>query len=226
MVLTPMPDGLIIFDCDSTLSAIEGVDELARLRGEVIFREVQQLTLDAMEGRIALEDVFRRRMDVIRPSGADLDRLGQLYIETLAPGAEKVIKLLRGKGWQMAIVSGGLYPPVRRLADHLEIVPVRAVPVELTPEGDYLDFDATYPTARSGGKCECVRELKSALRAGFTVMVGDGVSDLETGEDVDGFIGFGGFEIREKVRQEADAFIDSFDQLPEVIEKMTGTCGR
>ncbi len=204
---------LIIFDCDSTLSSIEGVDELARIRGEAIFAEVQQLTVQAMEGRIPLEDVFRRRMDVIRPSQRDLDDLGQRYIETLAPGAEQVIDTLQKAGWQLAIVSGGLYPPVKWLADHLDIAAVRAVPVELTPEGAYADFDADYPTARSGGKCECVRELKSAFKSQFTVMVGDGVSDLEVKPEVDLFIGYGEFAVRERVQAEADHFITCFPDL-------------
>ena len=35
---------LIVFDCDSTLSSIEGIDELARLRGEETFAEIEALT--------------------------------------------------------------------------------------------------------------------------------------------------------------------------------------
>ena len=43
----------VIFDCDSTLSAIEGIDELA-----VDCREdVERLTDAAMRGRIPLEEV-------------------------------------------------------------------------------------------------------------------------------------------------------------------------
>jgi len=38
---------LICFDCDSTLSSVEGIDELARLRGPEIFKQVEALTNDA-----------------------------------------------------------------------------------------------------------------------------------------------------------------------------------
>jgi phosphoserine phosphatase len=41
---------LILFDCDSTLSAIEGVDELARLRGPDCFAEIEAMTYAAMGG--------------------------------------------------------------------------------------------------------------------------------------------------------------------------------
>ena len=43
---------LVIFDCDSTLSAIEGVDELARVRGPELFAEVEAMTHAAMDGKI------------------------------------------------------------------------------------------------------------------------------------------------------------------------------
>ena len=34
---------LVVFDCDSTLSAIEGIDELARLRGPETFEKIEAL---------------------------------------------------------------------------------------------------------------------------------------------------------------------------------------
>ena len=42
---------IIAFDCDSTLSSIEGVDELARIAGDQIFQEVENLTNLAMDGK-------------------------------------------------------------------------------------------------------------------------------------------------------------------------------
>ena len=49
---TPLPPSfagadVVFFDCDSTLSTIEGVDELARRRGV----DVARLTADAMAAR-------------------------------------------------------------------------------------------------------------------------------------------------------------------------------
>jgi phosphoserine phosphatase len=54
------PCNLVIFDCDSTLSTIEGIDELARLsdsENEVAVR-IAALTKRAMEGDIPLEAVY------------------------------------------------------------------------------------------------------------------------------------------------------------------------
>ncbi len=53
---------LIVFDCDSTLSSIEGIDELARVKGQSIFEQVAELTHAAMNGVVPLDEVFTRRL--------------------------------------------------------------------------------------------------------------------------------------------------------------------
>jgi len=50
-------------------------------------------------------------------------------------------------------------------------------------------------------------------------MVGDGASDLEVQGDVDFVVGFGGYAVREKVKQGADAFILSFSELPALLDR-------
>ncbi|MEY4925035.1 MAG: Phosphoserine phosphatase, partial [Verrucomicrobiota bacterium] len=55
VALVVTPPKLVIFDCDSTLSAIEGIDELARLRGPALFAQVEAQTTAAMEGKIPVE---------------------------------------------------------------------------------------------------------------------------------------------------------------------------
>ena len=48
----------IFFDCDSTLSTIEGIDELARMKGK--FDEVKSMTDAAMEGEVYLQIGIRQ----------------------------------------------------------------------------------------------------------------------------------------------------------------------
>ena len=47
---------IVCFDCDSTLSKIEGIDELGRQSG--LYDELVGLTNAAMNGELALEDVL------------------------------------------------------------------------------------------------------------------------------------------------------------------------
>ena len=54
---------LIFFDCDSTLSTIEGIDELARLKGKE--GRVGLLTNKAMDGELDLADVYGKRLRAI-----------------------------------------------------------------------------------------------------------------------------------------------------------------
>jgi phosphoserine phosphatase len=69
---------VVCFDCDSTLSRIEGIDELARQHG--LFDKVAALTDAAMNGELALEDVYASRLDLIRPNQASIDWLAGLSI--------------------------------------------------------------------------------------------------------------------------------------------------
>ncbi len=208
---------LLCFDCDSTLSAIEGIDELARVRGPQIFAEVEAMTNDAMNGKLAVEAVFGRRLEIIQPRAADVAAVGQRYIETIEPTAKATINALRQAGWTVLIISGGFRPAIAPLAVELGITRIEAVDLFFDATGNYRGYDEHYPTTRSGGKPEIIRALKAELKPSRIVMVGDGASDLETKPEVDLFVGFGRYTARAKVEREAGAFIRSLDQLPALL---------
>jgi phosphoserine phosphatase len=211
--------GLVLFDCDSTLSAIEGVDELARLRGEEVFARCEALTREAMEGLVPVEEVFGRRLDMISPSIAELDAVGRLYLKHIEPGAVEVTAALRAAGWRIGIVSGGFRRAIMPLADLLGIDLVEAVDIQLDADGNYLGFDRNAPTARSGGKPVVVERLRAAISPNRPiVMVGDGASDLEVKPVVDLFVGFGRYADRPKVRAGAEVFITALTSLPPILQ--------
>ncbi|MGC4071657.1 MAG: HAD-IB family phosphatase [Nibricoccus sp.] len=207
------PLKLIIFDCDSTLSSIEGIDELGRVRGQEVFRLVEAMTNDAMDGKISVEAVFGRRLEIIKPRREDVEAVGRRYIETIEPTAISTVKALVARGWTPLIISGGFRPAIRPLADYLGIARVEAVDLFFDAAGGYRGFDESYPTTRSGGKPEVVKRLRTELKPERVIMVGDGVSDLETKPVVDLFVGFGRYVMREKVRVGAGKFIQSLDEL-------------
>jgi phosphoserine phosphatase len=204
---------LVFFDCDSTLSAIEGIDELARVRGPQVFAEVEAMTTAAMEGRIAVQEVFARRLEIIRPRREDAAAVGRLYLEHLEPTAAATLAALKAAGWTPVILSGGFRPCLEPLAAHLGIARVEAVDLRFDAAGNYAGYDTAYPTTRSGGKPEVITVLKRELAPARTVMVGDGVSDLETIGVVDLFVGFGRYTARAKVREGAHRFIHSLAEL-------------
>jgi phosphoserine phosphatase len=208
---------LICFDCDNTLSSIEGIDELARLRGPDVFARVEALTNDAMNGLVRMEDVFGRRLEIVRPGKAEVAAVGRRYVETVEPTAKATIALLVETGWTPIIISGGFRQTIGPLADFLGVSKIEAVDLHFLPDGTYKGYASDYPTTRSGGKGQIITELRAEFSAERVVMVGDGASDLETMPQVDLFVGFGGYVSREKVKREAKAFVTSLASIPALI---------
>ncbi|MES2981097.1 MAG: HAD-IB family phosphatase [Verrucomicrobiota bacterium] len=208
------PKGKLLFlDCDSTLSSIEGIDELARLSDPAIFEEVVNLTNAAMNGDVPLNEVFKKRMEIIRPSLDMVRIVSQCYLDHLVAGAEKLIQHAREHGWIPVILSGGFEPIIRPFADQLGIEHVEAVPLYFDISGNYAGYGEDYPTTRNLGKNEIIQQWKSAMLPEKVIMIGDGTSDLETQPDVDLMIGFGGVVSRDKVRQGANLWITRLDDL-------------
>jgi len=209
---------LLIFDCDSTLSGIEGIDELGRLRSSEIAAQIVQLTTDAMDGRVPLDNVFGRRLSLIQPSKQECTRIAQRYLDHVEPHAKRIIAALKSEGWEMAILSGGFIPCIEPLATYLGIDRIKAVPLYFDASGAYAGYDADYPTTRNGGKLDMVRQLQAEGAYTMTVLVGDAASDLETKPGVDYFIGFGAYVCRPRVRAKADRFIYGLDELPPLLQ--------
>ncbi|MEI6603923.1 MAG: HAD-IB family phosphatase [Verrucomicrobiota bacterium] len=213
---------LIFLDCDSTLSTIEGIDELARARGADVYAEVVALTHAAMNGEVPLDEVFARRMAIIRPDRAACERVAAHYVAALTPGAAELIQRLKADAWLPVILSGGFAPLIAPLARHLGIEHVEAVPLNLDAHGNYAGYGQTYPTTRNGGKNEVIREWRQAMLPLRVAMIGDGMSDLETQPDVDFFIGFGGVITRPRVKQEAAYWLDNLTDPVSVLAILNG----
>jgi len=207
MSLAPqLPFETVFFDCDSTLSALEGIDELARRKG--VDQELIPLTEAAMDGRMPLEEVYRRRLDVIRPDSEIIRWLQQRYLETMVEGSDEVVSVLHALGKQVHIVSGGIRQAVVAVGEMLEIPAnrIHAVDVNFDESGDYSGFDESSPLARAGGKADiCRRVLEKGQSA---VLVGDGVTDLEAASAGVFVVGFGGVAQREAVKRGASVYIN------------------
>ncbi len=228
---------LIFFDCDSTLSAIEGIDELARFKGKEW--RVGVLTEKAMNGDLDLSEVYGKRLQAIRPTRGELKAIEERYWETLVPDAEDVIGALRTLGKQIFIVSGGLAEPVRGFGKRLGVPPenIRAVELEYNelsgewwqyyqPQTQhrqtYLDYNEG-PLTVSSGKPAIIQAL-AAGKHGRRLMIGDGASDLAARPVVDLFVGFGGVVKREKVVNGADIFV-SVNSLAPILPLAAGPAG-
>ena len=203
--------GTVIFDCDSTLSTIEGVEELAGGRLD----QIAELTALAMAGKVPLEEVYGLRLEKARPTRQMVEDLGRRYIETLVPDAARVVSELHAAGREVRIVSGGLKPAVVVLAAHLGIKPgaVAAVDIEFGPDGTYSRFDVSSPLTRAGGKRQIIEAWKPALPPPI-MLVGDGATDLEAKPAVDLFVAFTGVINRPAIAEAADRVVEGPSLLP------------
>lgn len=219
----PHPDSvmrkILMLDCDSTLSAIEGVDELARIRGDAVFQAVEDMTNAAMNGGTPIQDVFARRLDMIRPTRHMTESVAAMYYATRAAGVESALAAVRGAGWTPVVVSGGFCQAILPFAERLGMDRVEAVDLKFDADGAYAGFDESAPTARSGGKPDVARALRAEFPGCTLVMVGDGASDMECSGVTDLFIGFGGFVARPAVKAGAEAFILHFDELAPLLAR-------
>ena len=192
----------VVFDCDSTLSTIEGIEELAREHRA----EVEALTEEAMRGTIPLEQVYGRRLELVRPPRGRVIALGQRYIETLVPDAIETVAALKAEGVNVRVISGGLKPAVLAVARRLGVAEeaVAAVDIYFDENGSYAGFEEASPLATSGGKR---RVIEAWHLEAPVLMVGDGATDLEAQPAVDGFAAFAGVVYRAQVVAAADYVI-------------------
>lgn len=216
----------VVFDFDSTLSAIEGVDVLAG----AVRDEVRELTDRAMTGEVPLEEVYGRRLELIRPTKQQVEHLGIRYVEALVPDAAETVGALKRLDKQVRVVSGGILHPVLAAARAIGFrdEEVAAVPVEFGYDDEYAGFDDSSPLTRSDGKATVIRSWNLP---GPVLLVGDGATDLEARPAVDAFAAFLGVEHRKRVAERADFVIDGpsiapvlqLAASPEEIEFLRGT---
>jgi len=178
-----------------------------------------------MDGEVELEAVYIDRLEKLLPTRADLRLIARAYCENTVPNARAVIDALKAVGCEVSVISGGLLQSVLKFARWLGVSAdnVRAVPIKfdqlsgewwrfdrnqygVNPEEQFLDIAPT-PLIETEGKRAVIKEL--AGNETRTMLIGDGITDLEARQMVKLFVGFGGVVRRERVASEADAYVES-----------------
>jgi len=219
---TPPPRfGAVLFDADSTLSAIEGIDWLAALRDVHTAQAIAELTDRAMNGLVPLDAVYTERIARIRPTRAELSALAREYVRCLLPGTAELLRSLHETGVVVHIISGGIRDALLPMAAHLGIDPARVHAVELASRTNDDVFDTLHgdqPLAGQAGKPEVVRRLGAAgALPAPVVMVGDGSTDAAVAPQVDAFIAFTAVTRRAAVLATAHAEASSMAALSTLL---------
>ncbi|MFQ6022560.1 MAG: HAD-IB family phosphatase [Acidiferrobacterales bacterium] len=211
----------VFFDCDSTLTSVEGIDALAAKAG--VGESVEELTRAAMDGALDLDDVYRERLEAINPTRGAVRALREVYKSNVVEDAAAVVHALMKLGHQVYIISGGLHEPVREFGISLGVPPenIRGVGVDynqlagewwrsrddaaLHKTDRYLDYRKS-ALAESRGKADIVKQFLNG-QSGRSLLIGDGISDLLAASMVDLFLGYGGVMVRARVEREAPIFM-------------------
>ncbi len=206
----------VVFDVDSTLASIEGIDWLAERRGPEVARECADLTGRAMAGELPIEAVYLRRLEKIAPSAMDIAALSEAYARALQPGAATVIEAVHDAQCDVHIVSGGLREAIVPMARELGVPArrVHAVSVVANADGKFVRLDGPQPLATQQGKPLVLSAL--ALTRPI-VMIGDGSTDAATRGVVDTFIAYTAVVRRKAVVGLADAEAKDMQALQRLL---------
>ena len=173
----------LIFDFDSTIVAIEGLDELARLaladdpQRPRTMEAIEAITRDGMTGAIGIDESLRRRLAMLTIKRSHVDALVKLLKRRLSPSFRKHIAAVRRNADRIHVVSSGFREYVEPVCAELGIPAERIHCNEFRWKGTaVVGYDAANPVAKPGGKAKVVRALKLP---GRIVAIGDGVTDAE-----------------------------------------------
>lgn len=212
----------VCFDVDSTVINEEGIDVLAEFLGKG--EAVAELTAAAMEGGMKFDEALEARLDLLQPSRQQiLDCLEATPLE-LTPGIEELVKTLHSKNVEVFLVSGGFRIMIEPVADILNIphdtnLFANTINFQYGTEGKYDSWCSKEPTSQDMGKPKALEVIQSKnAHLKNLVMVGDGATDAQAKPPAKAFIGFGGVVVREAVRDQADWFVTSFEEMTKIVE--------
>jgi len=213
----------VFFDVDSTVVQTEGIDLLGRCFG--VMKEIAELTNKAMNGAVKFEDAMAARLELMAEHGMNRNSLQKCVriegIPKWSPGVQEVVKMLHKQGSVVYLVSGGFQNMIKpiALALHIPQHNIYANEILFDATGKYIGFNRTAPTSASGGKSEVLKSMQNQHGYRTMVMIGDGATDMEarTVGPASAFIGYGGVKARKKVKEGADWFIRSFQEVLYVL---------
>ena len=167
---------LLVADMDSTMIAVECIDELADYAG--LKAEVAAVTEQAMRGELDFETALEARVALLRDLEESMvDRCREERVR-LTPGARTLVRTMRANGAHTRLVSGGFTRFAEPVAAAIGFDAV--VANELAIEGGRLAGSVTKPIVGAAAKERAL--LEAAWTRGIdladTLAVGDGANDI------------------------------------------------
>jgi phosphoserine phosphatase len=169
--------GLVAMDMDSTLLAIESIDEIADMHG--MKPQVSEITQRTMRGEIIFEESLRQRTALLQ--GLDEDALQQVYDTRvrLSPGAERMLQQMKKAGIKTMVISGGFTFFTERIKARLGLDYAAANTLDIS--GGKLTGKVLGKIIGAEGKAEALKKVSQelGLKREQIIAIGDGANDLK-----------------------------------------------
>ena len=219
-----------IIDFDSTFTQVEALDELARIslkdnpNREAIYKEIEDLTNAAMEGRLSFRESLTQRVKVLQANRDHLKLLVSRLKKLVSSSFSRNRTFFKNHADDVLIVSGGfkefITPVV--LPYHIKKENIYANTFLFDVDGNIVGYDDSNPLSEEGGKVKLLKQLKLE---GDIFGIGDGYSDFQLKESglIQKFYAFTENIARQSILEKADHVTPSFDeflyinQLPRAI---------
>jgi phosphoserine phosphatase len=168
--------GLLVADMDSTMIAVECIDELADYAG--VKAEVAAVTEQAMQGALDFEAALDARVALL--AGLDAAAIDRCRAERvrLTPGARALVATLKARGAYTLLVSGGFTRFADPVAAEIGFDEARANRLEIS--GGRLTGRVERPIVGAQAKAAALRETaaRRAVPLARTLAIGDGANDI------------------------------------------------
>lgn len=166
---------LVVFDLDNVLIDTETIDEIAKIKG--IEKEISDITLQAMQGKIPFETSIRQRVKKLE--GISISEIDEAMDSiSLNPGAIETATELKKQGYKIAIITGSFDVIALKVKELINAD--YAFYNTLEVEDGKLTGEVSGPLITQN-KVDVLRELVDEI--GITLdecaTIGDGANDLE-----------------------------------------------
>jgi D-3-phosphoglycerate dehydrogenase len=211
---------VFIIDFDSTITKVEGLDQLAAIalehtpNGDKIVQQIKDLTDAGMNGELSLSESLSKRMSLLNANKKHVSALVEFLLDNISESFERNKNFLSEYSDQILVVSSGFKDFIIPIIEHLGLKPenVYANTFVYADNGDIIGVDNANVLSQTGGKINLVKSLNLD---GHVSVIGDGFTDYEIKKNglADRFYAFIENVERQKVIDVADFSIKSLDEF-------------
>ncbi len=209
-----------IFDFDSTLTKVEGLDILAEItltnnpKKEETIEEIIKITNLGIDGEISFTQSLERRIKLLNAKRSDIELLIKELRKHVSSSIERNREFFESFSENIYVISAGFKEFIDPIVAAYNIPSDRvfANTFEFNEEGEIIGFDRDNVLSSHNGKIQCLKNLQLK---GEIQVIGDGYSDYVTKEAgvADKFFAYTENVARQKTIENADHITPNLDEF-------------